>query len=118
MLPELKEAEKDSNKQFKKQNKLARDGSWKSLKTVEQKARADPKEFLTEAFPKGATGRPANLDIVVVKIGKDEQLHCPKGQRKCLWKQFRWMRHGLVIESRIRTDGWSLEELEMPSGIR
>lgn len=72
MLPELKEAEKEINKEFRKRNKTARDGSWKSLKSAEQKAKADPKKYLAEVFPKGATGRPANLDIVVVKIGTDE----------------------------------------------
>jgi hypothetical protein len=73
MLPELKDAEKMLNKEFSKKNKAARDGSWKSLKTAEQKAKADPKKFLAEVFPKGATGRPANLDIVVVKVGTDER---------------------------------------------
>lgn len=73
MLPELKEAERDLNKEFKKKNKEARDGSWKSLKTAEQKAKADPKKYLMEAFPKGSSGRPTNLDIVVVKIGADER---------------------------------------------
>jgi hypothetical protein len=42
------------------------------LKTAEQKAKANPKKFLSEAFPKGGTGRPANLDIIVVKIGVDD----------------------------------------------
>jgi hypothetical protein len=74
MLPELKEAEKELNKQFKKQNKSAKDGSWKTLKTAEQQAKADPRRYLTEVFPKSATGRPANLDIVVVKVGVDERI--------------------------------------------
>lgn len=65
MLPELKVLETELNK-------AARDGSWGSLKSVEQKAKTDPSRFLAEAFPKGATGRPANLHIVVLKIGVDD----------------------------------------------
>lgn len=68
MLPELKAAESELNKEFKKKNKLARDGTWKNLKTAEQKAKADPQKYLKEAFPAGATGRPTNLDIVVLKM--------------------------------------------------
>jgi hypothetical protein len=67
ILPELKAAETELNKEFKKKNNAARDGKWNSLKTVEQKAKANPSKFLAETFPKGATGRPTNLDIVVVK---------------------------------------------------
>lgn len=66
MLPELKTAQTELNRQYKKSNKVT--GSWANLKTVEQKAKADPERFLAEAFPKGATGRPANLDLVVVKL--------------------------------------------------
>ncbi|PMD46171.1 hypothetical protein L207DRAFT_561564 [Hyaloscypha variabilis F] len=73
ILPELKSAETELNKEFKKRNKAARDDSYKSLKTAEQKAKANPKKFLSEAFPKGGTGRPANLDIIVVKIGVDDR---------------------------------------------
>jgi hypothetical protein len=39
------------NKEFKKRNKAARDDSYKSLKTAEQKAKTNPKKFLSEAFP-------------------------------------------------------------------
>ncbi|ESZ96072.1 hypothetical protein SBOR_3549 [Sclerotinia borealis F-4128] len=67
MSPELKAAETQLNKDFKKQNKIARDGSWKNLKTAEEKAEANPQKYLGEAFPKTATGRPANLDIIIVK---------------------------------------------------
>lgn len=55
-------------------NRMSRDDKWSSLKTVEQKAKASPQKYLAEAFSKGATGRPANLDIVVLKIGVDERL--------------------------------------------
>ena len=82
MLPELKEAEKEINKEFRKSNKIARDGSWKSLKSAEQKVKADPKKYLAEVFPKGATGRPANLDIVVVKIGTDERFKLSEAAEK------------------------------------
>lgn len=44
------------------------------MRTVEQKAKANPSKFLAEAFPRGATGRPANLDIVVVKSPHDVRL--------------------------------------------
>ncbi|EKD19885.1 hypothetical protein MBM_01837 [Drepanopeziza brunnea f. sp. 'multigermtubi' MB_m1] len=73
ILPELKNAETELNKEFKKKNNAARNESWKSLKTVEQKAKENPRKFLTEAFPKGTTGRPANLDIIVLKIGADDR---------------------------------------------
>lgn len=66
MLSELKTAQTELNRQYKKNNKTTE--SWAKLKTVEQKARADPERFLAEAFPRGATGRPANLDLVVVKL--------------------------------------------------
>lgn len=62
------------NKEFKKRNKAARDDSYNSLKTAEQKAKANPQKFVAQAFPKGGTGRPANLDIMVVKIGVDDRL--------------------------------------------
>lgn len=55
-------------------NRMPRDDKWSSLTTVEQKAKASPQKYLAEAFPRGATGRPANLDIVVLKIGVDERL--------------------------------------------
>ncbi|TVY17411.1 hypothetical protein LARI1_G004212 [Lachnellula arida] len=74
ILPELKTAETELNKEFKKKNKAAKDGKWKSLKTAEQKAKASPSKYLAEAFPKGATGRPANLDIVVLKSPQDVRL--------------------------------------------
>jgi len=74
ILPELKSAETELNKEFKKKNKTARDDSYNSLKTAEQKAKANPEKFLSQAFPKGGTGRPANLDIIVVKIGVDDRL--------------------------------------------
>ncbi|CAD6439737.1 f3264f75-1397-40cf-9e4f-c25dccdfe720 [Sclerotinia trifoliorum] len=67
MIPELKTAESQLNKDFKKQNKIARDSGWKCLKTAEEKAEANPEKYLSEAFPKTATGRPANLDIVILK---------------------------------------------------
>lgn len=67
MIPELKTAESQLNKDFKKQNKIARDGGWKKLKTAEEKAEANPEKYLSEEFPKTATGRPANLDIVILK---------------------------------------------------
>jgi len=66
ILPELKIAETELNKDFKKKNKAAQDSKWNSLK-AEQKAKANPSKYLAEAFPKGATGRPVNLDIVVLK---------------------------------------------------
>lgn len=68
MLPELKEVETQLNKEYKKKCKSAKDDSWKQLKSAEQKATKDPTRFLLEAFPKAATGRPANLDIVVLKV--------------------------------------------------
>jgi hypothetical protein len=68
MLPELKEVETQLNKEYKKKCKSAKDDSWKQLKSAEQKATKDPTRFLVEAFPKAATGRPANLDIVVLKV--------------------------------------------------
>ncbi|TAQ87993.1 hypothetical protein B7494_g3675 [Chlorociboria aeruginascens] len=78
MLPELKMAETELNREFKKKNKAAKDATakngWNSLQTVEAKAKANPQKFLTEAFPKGATGRPANLDIVLVKIDNPYRL--------------------------------------------
>ncbi|KAH6724357.1 hypothetical protein BKA61DRAFT_28170 [Leptodontidium sp. MPI-SDFR-AT-0119] len=74
ILPEIKSIETELNKEFKKKNKAARNDSWTSLKSVEQKAKSDPKKYLAEAFPKGGSGRPANLDIVVLKIGADERL--------------------------------------------
>ena len=72
MLPELKEAEKVTIKDFRRNYRTARDGSRKFLKLTEQKATVDLKKFLAEAFPKGRTGRPANMDIVVVKINTGE----------------------------------------------
>jgi len=74
ILPELKSAEAELNKEFKKRNKAARDDSYNSLKTAEQRAKANPEKFLSQAFPKGGTGRPLNLDIIVVKIGVDGRL--------------------------------------------
>ncbi|KAF7907543.1 uncharacterized protein EAF01_005129 [Botrytis porri] len=67
MDPELKAAESQLNKDFKKQNKLARDGNWKNLKTAEEKADADPQRYLNEAFPNSATGEVAKPDIIIVK---------------------------------------------------
>ncbi|KAJ8064598.1 hypothetical protein OCU04_006927 [Sclerotinia nivalis] len=67
MIPELKTAESQLNKDFKKQNKIVRDSGWKNLKTAEEKAEANPEKYLSEAFPKTATGRPANLDIIILK---------------------------------------------------
>jgi hypothetical protein len=52
--------------------KAARDDSYNSLKTAEQKAKAN--KLLSQTSPKGGTGRPANLVIVVVKIGVDDRL--------------------------------------------
>ncbi|KAL2075435.1 hypothetical protein VTL71DRAFT_378 [Oculimacula yallundae] len=74
ILPEIKAMETELNKAFKKKNSAARDDSWTSIKSAEQKATADPKKYLTEAFPKGGSGRPANLDIVVLKLGTDARL--------------------------------------------
>jgi len=67
ILPELKAAETQLNKEFKKKNKASRDASWNSLKTVEQKAKANPPKFLAEAFPKGKTSKSATLATFVVK---------------------------------------------------
>lgn len=67
MIPELKTAETQLNQEFKKRNRIARDSNWKDLKTAEQKAEANPQRYLSEAFPKRATGRPANLDVIIVK---------------------------------------------------
>ncbi|TVY25772.1 hypothetical protein LHYA1_G005307 [Lachnellula hyalina] len=67
ILPELKIAEIELNKDFKKKNKAAQDSKWNSLK-AEQKAKANPSKYLADAFPKGATGRPVNLDIVDVRL--------------------------------------------------
>lgn len=66
MLPDLKTVQTKLNREYKKTIKDTQ--SWMNLKTVEQKAKADPKRFLEEAFPKGASGRPAHLDLVVVKL--------------------------------------------------
>ena len=74
MLPELKEAEAQLNKEYKKKCKTTKDNTWKALKSAEQKATKDPHIFLVEAFPKGPTGRPANLDIVVLKIENRAEL--------------------------------------------
>ncbi len=74
MLPELKDAETQLNKEFKKKSKTNKDNSWKALGSAEQKATKDPKRFLVEAFPKVPTGRPANLDIVVLKIDNRAEL--------------------------------------------
>ena len=74
MLPELKEAETQLNKEFKKKCKTAKDDSWKTPKSVERKAAKDPRRFLVEAFPKGPTGRPASLDIVILKIENRAEL--------------------------------------------
>ncbi|TVY47854.1 hypothetical protein LOCC1_G002940 [Lachnellula occidentalis] len=74
ILPELKTAETELNKEFKKRLKAANDGKWNSLKKAEQKAKANPSKYLAEAFPKGATGRPANMDIVVLKSPQDVRL--------------------------------------------
>ncbi|KAF4626346.1 hypothetical protein G7Y89_g11814 [Cudoniella acicularis] len=74
MLPELKAVETELIREFKKKNKAARDGTWASLKSVEQKAKANPSRFLAEAFPKGANGRPTNLDIIILKIGDNHRL--------------------------------------------
>jgi hypothetical protein len=41
---------------------------------VEQRATKDPRRFLVKAFPKGPTGRPANLDVVVLKIENRAEL--------------------------------------------
>jgi hypothetical protein len=82
MLPELKDVEKIIIKEFRKNNRMARDGYWKSFKSAEQKATADPKKFLAEAFPKGGTGRPANMDIVVVKIDTDERFKLAEAAEK------------------------------------
>lgn len=49
------------------------DHSWESLKSAERKAEAEPKKYLAEVFRKGETGRPDNLDIVVVKLNRDER---------------------------------------------
>lgn len=67
MIPELKAAETKLNREFKKQNKIAKDDSWKRLKTAEEKAEANPQRYLSEVFPAAATGRPENLDIIIVK---------------------------------------------------
>ena len=68
--PEIKSVETELNKDFKK-NIAARSDSWAS-KSVEKKAKTDPNKYLSEAFPKGGSGRPVNMDIVVLKIGADE----------------------------------------------
>ncbi|TGO19698.1 hypothetical protein BTUL_0003g01550 [Botrytis tulipae] len=67
MDPELKAAESQLNKDFMKQNKLARDGDWDKLKTAEEKADANPERYLNEAFPKSATGELAKPEIIIVK---------------------------------------------------
>lgn len=67
MIPELKAAETQLNKDFKKQNKIARDQTWKGLKTAREKAEANPQRYLSEAFPKTAVGRSSNRDVVIVK---------------------------------------------------
>lgn len=74
LLPELRTTESELNKEFKKKNKAARDDLFGPSKSAEQKAKDDPKRYLAEAFPKGGSGRPANLDIVVLKIGVDDRL--------------------------------------------
>ncbi|QSZ30904.1 hypothetical protein DSL72_000462 [Monilinia vaccinii-corymbosi] len=67
IIPELKTAETQLNKEFKKQNKIARESNWKALKTAEEKVKVNPQKYLSEAFPATTMGRPANLDIVIVK---------------------------------------------------
>lgn len=58
LLPELKIAEIELNREFKKKKKkkTARGDSYSSLKSAEQKAKADPKKYLAKASPNGATG--------------------------------------------------------------
>ncbi|KAM0158955.1 hypothetical protein ACHAQE_000726 [Botrytis cinerea] len=67
MVPELKTAESQLNKDFKKQNITARDGGWETLRTAEEKADADPQRYLNEAFPEIATGEAAKPGIIIVK---------------------------------------------------
>ncbi|XMA15363.1 hypothetical protein WAI453_008154 [Rhynchosporium graminicola] len=74
ILPEIKAMENELNKAFKKKNKASRDNSWTSLKSAEQKAKMNPKRYLTETFPKGGSGRPANMDIVVLKLESERRL--------------------------------------------
>ena len=73
ILPEIKSIENELNKDFKTKNIAARSDTW-ATKSVEKRAKTDPKKYLREAFPKGGSGRPANMDIVVLKIGADERL--------------------------------------------
>jgi hypothetical protein len=74
ILPELKSIESDLNKTFRKMNHEARGSSWSTLKKPEEKAAANPRRYLLEEFPKSGTGRPANLDIVILKLDRDGHL--------------------------------------------
>jgi len=51
---------------------------WRPLRTVEKKAKADLARLLLETFSKVATGRPANLDIVVIKLGPSDRFKLVK----------------------------------------
>lgn len=74
ILPELKDAEKELAKEYKKLSKQAGEDKWTNLKTAEQKARSDADRYLREAFPESASGRPVDLDIVEVKIADRQSL--------------------------------------------
>ncbi|RAL67783.1 hypothetical protein DID88_008510 [Monilinia fructigena] len=74
MIPELKAAETQLNREFKKQNKIARDRNWKNLKTAEEKAEANPQKYLSEAFPKNCHGTTSEFG----------HYHCQTGNRAAL----------------------------------
>ena len=71
-MPELKVDETELNKEFMKVGKAAGNDSRTSHNSDEQKVKEDPKRYLADALPKGATGRPLSLDIVVLKLGLDD----------------------------------------------
>lgn len=66
MLPELKEIERDLNKQIKKDNKPSKKDSWHS-KSASEKAEADASRYLDETFPANS-GRPVDSDVVVLYV--------------------------------------------------
>lgn len=66
MLPELKDVERDLNKQFKKGTKTPKKDAW-SGKSASEKAQADASRYLDETFPANS-GRPVESDVVVLDV--------------------------------------------------
>ena len=72
MDPELAEAERRLNEEFRRKNAIARDEKWNKMETTEEKAEMDTCRYLVEQF---GPGQRESDPVVVIKTHRRRELH-------------------------------------------